>query len=449
MKKTLFLFLCCTAALFGCRKETHTPTSLRPVTATQVIPSNPTLSGILGSGGVVDTIHLTSGTWYLSGLVYIQAGDVLIIDPGTVIKGLSSANAAVAGGGLIITRGAKILAEGTANNPIVFTSNYSNPLPGDWAGIVILGRASTNNAGEKTVEGVYPYVSDVKYGGTTNIDDNDNSGILKYVRIEYAGYEASTDNEMNGLTLAGVGRGTTIDYVEVIKARDDAFEWFGGTVNCSHLIAIDATDDLFDTDEGYRGSITYALGIADTTRADRSASNGIESDNNYSGTSATPYTSPVFNYVTIIGVSNVWTSLKTTAAPSGVGRYGRAAHLRRNTRFSISNSVFMGYYYGLSRDLQLGTAQGTFTNDYVESFNHPYLTEVNGGSITSVGIPAGNDGSYVSNFTNSYLNFIDPFDRSDISNFLSSVFSPSDGTAGAFPDGTTTWAEGAWVKLHL
>ncbi|WP_343693420.1 hypothetical protein [Chitinophaga sp.] len=437
------------AAMMSSCKKDATTSAPRSVSAPGVIPSNPTLSGVLGTGHTVkDTIHLVASTaWHLSGLVYVDSSDVLIIDAGTKIYGNLSSSSSVPGGGLVITRGAKILAEGTESSPIVFTSAATTPASGDWSGVVILGNASTNHTGRVQVEGIPTNPpADATFGGSTGTNDADNSGILKYVRIEYGGYELSTDNEINGLTLAGVGSGTTIDYVEVFKSKDDSFEWFGGTVNASHLLSIDGLDDMFDTDNGYRGTISYALGVSDTTRADKSQSNGFESDNNATGTSATPLTNPVYNYVTIVGVSNVWTSLKTNGAPSGTGKYGRAAHLRRNARYTINNSIFLGFYYGVSRDTQFGNAQGTFTNTYAEAFSYPFLTEVNGTSQAAV-TPAGTQGSSVTNFANGYINLADPFDRSSISNFETTFASPDGGTAGAFANGN--WASsGTWVRLR-
>ncbi len=296
MKRKPLMLTILSAAVVGaivvssCKKEQN-PASAdeqRAVSAFGIHPASPVLSGVLGTGHLVrDTIHLTAGqNWQLSGLVYVDTLDVLYIDSAVVIKGIKSTTAGVPGGGLVITRGAKIEAKGTPCKPIIFTSNQSSPVSGDWSGIIILGRATSNNGTDTQIEGIpsNPPAS-ARYGGNV---DNDNSGTLQYVRIEYAGFELSTDNEINALTFGAVGSGTTVDHVEAFKSNDDSFEWFGGTVSANHLVSVDALDDMFDTDNGFRGTINHALGLADTTRADKSDSNGFESDNNAGGSNATP-----------------------------------------------------------------------------------------------------------------------------------------------------------------
>lgn len=181
------------------------------------VPSSTTLTG-----NINQTITLTSDkTWTLKGYVYVTDGAKLIIQPGTTIISDISEK-----GALCIERGAQIIAEGTPSKPIIFTSgkNVGERSPGDWGGIVILGRASTNRTSEPTIEGGVGR----PYGGTNDLD---NSGILKYVRIEYAGVAALPNSEINALTFGGVGSGTVIENVQTIYANDDAFEFFGGTVN--------------------------------------------------------------------------------------------------------------------------------------------------------------------------------------------------------------------------
>lgn len=451
MKKPLVLTLMSAsmlaAAMFGtsCKKDNQPSEGDRFVSATQVVPTVHTLSGVLGTGhNVVDTILLTSAVtdWRLSGLVYVDSADVLIIQPGTTVKGLQGDTAnKIPGGGVIVTRGAKIIADGTAAAPIVFTSAAATPASGDWSGIVLLGNAKSNTATRVQVEGIPSNPpADATFGGPVG-NDADNSGILRYVRIEYAGFVLSLNNEINGLTLAGVGSGTVIDYVEVFKSNDDSFEWFGGTVNASHLLSIDALDDMFDTDNGYTGTITYALGLADTTRADQSASNGFESDNNSTGTGATPLTNPTYNYVTIVGVRTQARASITNGAPSGTGTYGRAAHLRRNARFAINNSIFIGYNYGLSQDLSLGSTTGTFTNDYVQAFINAYQTEV-GSTRTAIATPSGSFGSTGSTVNPAAIGLVNPFNRGAIGNFIATGADD----AGAFAI-SSTWANG-WTRLQ-
>ena len=201
------------------------------------VPSSTTLTG-----NINQTITLTSDkTWTLKGYVYVTDGAKLIIQPGTTIISDISEK-----GALCIERGAQIIAEGTPSKPIIFTSgkNVGERSPGDWGGIVMLGRASTNRTSEPTIEGGIGR----PYGGT---NDSDNSGVLKYVRIEYAGIAALPNSEINALTLGGVGSGTVIENVQTIYANDDAFEFFGGTVNAKNLYAFATADDDFDFDFGY------------------------------------------------------------------------------------------------------------------------------------------------------------------------------------------------------
>lgn len=281
---------------------------------------------------VADSVYL------LKGFVYVVDGATLNIAPGTIIKGDKSTM-----GSLIVEKGGKINAIGTSTNPIVFTSNQpaGGRTYGDWGGVVICGKATINQTGGTSqVEGG-PRSS---YGGGTTPNDADNSGTLKYVRIEFAGYPFQPDKEINGLTLAGVGNGTTIDYVQVSYCGDDSFEWFGGNVNCKHLIAFRGLDDEFDTDNGYSGNLQFLLGLRDYRKADVSGSNGFESDNDASGTGNTPITSPVFSNVTLIG------PLDTTNKSSFSADYKRALHLRRNTKLSVYNSVFAGWPTGLYLD---------------------------------------------------------------------------------------------------
>lgn len=300
------------------------------------------------SGKITSNLTLKANKIYkLRGLVYVTNGAVLTIEPGTKIVGEADKN-----GALIITKGSKIMAEGTAANPIIFTSEKPSPKRGDWAGVVILGNAPTN-ASFGGVNGVGEIEGGINnseglglYGGTNAAD---NSGILKYVRIEYAGYAFLPDKEVNGLTFGGVGNGTTVDYVEVAYANDDSFEWFGGTVNCSHLISYKGLDDDFDTDNGFSGNIQFGIAVRDPQVADVSGSNAFESDNDANGSSLTPLTSATFSNMTIIGPIN-------SAAPGSINSlFQNALQIRRNSSISVFNSVFTGFPVGLFIDATKGT----------------------------------------------------------------------------------------------
>ncbi|WP_426292713.1 IPT/TIG domain-containing protein [Dyadobacter endophyticus] len=310
----------------------------------------------------------TNTTWtkdklyLLKGFVYVTAGTTLTIEKGTLIKGAgkdADPTASGKGGALIIEAGAKLVAIGTAEEPIVFTSandpgkrNY-----GDWGGVVLIGKAPNNRPGSTAFEG------GIRGTIGTGTAADDNSGTLQYVRIEFGGIALSStaNSEINGLTLYGVGSGTTIDHVQVSYSGDDSYEWFGGTVNAKNLIAFRGFDDDFDTDWGFTGKIQYAVSLRDPEYADQSASNGLESDNFNSGEPATgpnnglPLTEPTFANVSHF----ITAGTPSTATIKGSGGYQSAMHLRRNTAISVLNSVFVGAPEGLRLD---GTATGTWKN---------------------------------------------------------------------------------------
>jgi hypothetical protein len=183
------------------------------------------------------------------------------------------------------------------------------------------------------------------YGGTNPAD---NSGILRYVRIEYAGYAFLPDKEINGLTFGGVGNQTVVDYVQVSYANDDSFEWFGGTVNCKHLISFRTLDDDFDTDNGFSGKVQFGIVLRDSSVADISKSEAFESDNDANGSSLTPQTSAVFSNITALGP-------KATLANTGNNLFVWGAQIRRNSSISIFNSLIMGWPTGLYIDATKGT----------------------------------------------------------------------------------------------
>jgi hypothetical protein len=295
--------------------------------------------------GRIDTnITLTSNNNYIiEGLTYMVNNATLTIQPGTTIKGnFTGSNVAA----LIITRGAKIVANGSANAPIVFTSASPTPRSGDWGGIVICGRARVNSsssagAGTYLVEGgINNSFNDGIAGGT---NDDDSSGVMRYVRIDYAGYAFNPDQEINSLTLAAVGRKTVIEYIQVSYAKDDAYEWFGGSVNCKYLVSYKTQDDDFDTDLGYSGTVQFGIIFRDSAIADISRSEAFESDNDPNGTNATPQTNAIFSNITVLGpranLNNIGNSL-----------YLSAVQVRRNTAISIFNSVFMGWSVGILMD---------------------------------------------------------------------------------------------------
>ena len=273
--------------------------------------------------------------YLLSGWVYVAKGGPLTIPAGTVIRGDKATQ-----GAIIVEPGGKIIAQGTASNPIVFTSNQpaGSRFSGDWGGIILTGNAPTNQTNPKIEGGPRTF-----YGGT---DPHDNSGALQYVRLEFPGVAFQPNQEINGLTMGGVGDGTTLDHIQVSYSGDDSYEWFGGTVNAKYLIAYKAVDDDFDTDYGYAGHVQFAVSLRDPDIADVSGSNGFESDNYNPGINAgnpsldEPYTSAVFSNVSIFGPR------ATTSTPyDALHQHG--AHLRRNTKLQIYNTVFAGNKWGI------------------------------------------------------------------------------------------------------
>jgi hypothetical protein len=310
-----------------------------------------------GGGGTTDNLVLsgrintdrklrTGNTYKLRGIVYVVDGAKLTIEPGVVIQGEKSSR-----GTLVVTRGTQIIANGTVDKPIIFTSDAPTAAMGDWGGVVLLGRARTNSsfngtAGLGEIEGGVNNSEGLGlYGGA---DDNDNSGTLRYVRIEYAGYAYLPDKELNGLTMGGVGRGTTIDYVQVSNAADDSYEWFGGVVDCKHLIAYKGLDDDWDMDNGFSGRIQFGISMRDSTVADISQSNGFEIDNDASGSNLLPQTSAVFSNMTVIGP-------RASLANVGNSNFRRGIHTRRNSAVSIFNSIIMGWSTGWNLDASLGS----------------------------------------------------------------------------------------------
>mgnify|MGYP003382188696 CR=1 FL=1 len=281
-----------------------------------------------------NTTWTSSKKYVLYGFVEVEAGVTLTIEPGTIITGDKDTK-----GTLIVNRGAVIMAEGTSTDPIVFTSNQpaGQRAPGDWGGLILCGKAPVNlPGGVGIVEGGV----EAPFGGS---DAADNSGKLRYVRIEFSGIPFQPNQEINGLTLAGVGSGTTIDHIQVSYNGDDSYEFFGGTVNVKNLVALASWDDDFDMDNGFSGKCQFLVSLRNPDLADQSGSNGLEHDNDGQGTTATPYTTPVLSNVSIFGPQ---------ATPGTVinTNFKRSGHLRRNTHTRVYNSVFAGFPTGLLVD---------------------------------------------------------------------------------------------------
>lgn len=314
-------------------------------------------------GDVTSDVTLKAvDTVILRGYVYVKDGATITFEAGTIVKSDITEK-----GALIIERGAKIIANGTADKPIVFTSGKpaGQRIPGDWGGIVLLGRATTNRTTEPTIEGGIGK----NYGGT---NDADNSGSIKYVRIEFAGIAAQPGSEINGLTCGGVGSGTTLEHIQVSYGNDDAYEFFGGTVNAKYLVAYATADDDYDFDFGFRGKIQYAISFRDPSFVDAGdAGNGVESDNDGTGTSATPYTRPILSNFTFVGPNGA----ANTAANHNYGN-----RWRRASRFEVHNSLLIGYAkggFGIEGEATAAAylaGESKFQNNIVHAVIRPYLS---------------------------------------------------------------------------
>lgn len=323
-----------------------------------------TLEGTLAT----QTLDATK-PYLLKGQVFIPAGATLTIPAGTVIKGDKATKAT-----LIVQPGGKLIANGEANKPVVFTSAQAagERDRGDWGGVILLGNAFVNQTAKPAIEGITPtqtFGSVAADGANPSTNATENSGSLKYVRIEYAGIELTPNNETNSLTLGGVGNGTTIEYVQTSFGGDDNFEWFGGTVNAKYLVSHSAWDDDFDTDFGWGGNVQFGLSVRNPFFADQSGSNAFESDNQGNGnaiagicdgTTNTGCTRGVFSNMTILGPREIQS--RTISA-----NYQNAAHIRRRSAISIFNSFFSGFRVGIRID-----DQGTLDNLTSGAGKHGY-----------------------------------------------------------------------------
>jgi hypothetical protein len=283
-----------------------------------------------------------SNVYTLDGLIFVNDGATLTIEAGTVIKGKLQANITTGDGAsaLIIRRGGKIMAEGDAQNPIIFTSeldDVTNPndlTPQDrglWGGLILLGKATTNQpTTENQIEGI-PVTEDAKFGGT---DDNDNSGVLKYISIRHGGFSISgvSGDEINGLTLGAVGDQTVIEHIEVFANFDDGYEWFGGTVNSKWLVSAFCGDDGFDWDMGYRGMGQFWFLLQGTDEAGR----GAEQDGGDDNETGTPYATPYVVNATYIGAG------ETSSVPGGDGN-DFALIFRDNSGGYYYSSIFTDF----------------------------------------------------------------------------------------------------------
>lgn len=299
------------------------------------------------NGDITASRTLYSDTTYtLKGFIHVTNGATLTIQPGTTIKG----DYATLGSSLFVLRGAKINAVGTAAEPIVFTSsrNVGQRLPGDWGGLIIVGNARSSRDGDVEIEGSGTDGTTVAsgknyqilYSGGTN--DADNSGELKYVRVEFAGFAPSLNNELNSFTLAAVGSGTKLSFLEALAGLDDSYEFFGGAVDATNLVSYECGDDHYDMSEGFRGRLQFIIAFQSTVLTPRSGAGSVSSDpqgienDGCNGTGCTngfnqaPFTTPIIANFSLVGTGD----LSTSGTSGGIGMM-----LRRGTGGYYVNGI--------------------------------------------------------------------------------------------------------------
>lgn len=429
-KPVLVFGLAATAMFTACKKDQNG--NFDQSNQATTIPSAPDTVHLAGLISTSRTLDATKA-YYLDGVVYVTNGAELTIPAGTHLvtgRTVTYGTSNIAGV-LVITKGSKIFANGTAADPVVFRPDPANtsPVAGSFGGLILLGDAPTNQPATTVIEGIPPLSppADITYGGT---DATDNSGSLTYVRIEYPGYRLNENNEINGLTLGGVGSGTTLSYIQVSYSADDSFEFFGGTVNADHLVALSGDDDDFDFDFGYSGTINYAIGLKNpssthSTSGGVSDSNGIESDNNGTGAAVTPVTKPVLRHFTILGYAT-----NTNSAQLEKGN-----HWRRLSSLDIQESVIGGYDIGAQ--FEGITATGAiFSNNLVHAFVTPLLN-----TTTAPGTSTGNTATVNATSANAVLGLTNAaaFYTSAAAATYSPVTMRPTSASPAYGNGTTTF----------
>lgn len=413
-------------------------------------------------------VTLEKGTYLLKGWVYVDAGAKLRIPAGTVIKGDKETMAA-----LIIEPGGYCEMEGTAQRPIVMTSEEApgNRHPGDWGGLIICGKG-INNQGTQQIEGGPTTI----HGGNNKAD---NSGIYSYIRVEFAGYPFDTDKEINGVTFGSVGSGTQIDHIQVSYSNDDSFEWFGGSANCSYLVAYKGWDDDFDTDNGFDGEVSYCLSVRDPRIADTSQSNGFESDNNASGAETTPFTSARFRNITLVGPITAKNSGFANSSSyitagslypdngSKLGLFQAAIQIRRSSKLNITNVLAIGWPVGLIVDGEKGRtvnyaksgafkleniifagmdAVGSDKNKEYSDFYFDYLAGREDRNLPSFSHTFFLSGAGNRLAEESALNLSDPFATGQNCCPQSQISDGKGGYIGAFRDASDNWMKG-WTNF--
>ncbi|MCK0124929.1 hypothetical protein MWU76_11005 [Gelidibacter sp. F2691] len=334
MKKTISkllgsVFLASLLFTTSCSSDDDSPSD---EDGTTFVLERDNLQGDINNGEVI----LESGTYKLTGKLIVNAGAKLTIKEGVKIEATSVASSDFAAVRYIaVAQGGLIDVQGTASNPVVMTA--ATQAPGAWGGLVVCGKAPINKGITASAE-----VSDLTYGGN---EPNDNSGSIKYLRLEYTGFAYNSEKEFNGLSLFGVGSGTTIEYVQAYEGSDDGFEFFGGTAHAKYLVASNFSeqvgDDMFDWTEGWSGTGENWYGIR-TNAGNR----GIEADNNSNNHLATPISNPTIKNLTLVGLGAADTSSETQAIKLRVGtkaQFDNVVLSNWKTGFDVQHDESLGY----------------------------------------------------------------------------------------------------------
>jgi hypothetical protein len=380
----------------------------RPTVLLSSLPGFTAINGTYGGELTTGAVLTCDKTYIIDQKIYIPSGQTITIAPGTVIKGRVTADGATPGApdpakatALVIERGGKIMADGAADCQIVFTAEadpmdgtYAVSNIGKWGGLVLLGKATNNltlaangpfvpgGAGKLavanglgTIEGFASSNTQDQYGANLgtgeSFDDNDNSGILRYVSVRHSGAILAVGAEINGITLGSVGRGTTLEHIEIVSCADDNVEFFGGTVNIKYLSTIFGNDDMFDFDLGWSGKAQFIFGMKSDLTSSPDSDNGFEADSDDNKSNNNPKSIPVFYNVTMIG------NAKTTNTADNTGMFAIAA--KEVTGGEFYNSVFANFKNGFNTVKSVGTRTGGF-----ESYHNWSTVNGNGSNILKV-----------------------------------------------------------------
>ncbi len=394
-----------------------------------------------GNGNVSTTTLTSDKIWTLTGQKYVDDGQVLTIEPCTLIEASPKPNA----GSLFVMRGGKIMADGTSDEPIVFTSESHGPNSANpWGGIVLLGKApiaptdGTAGPWERIFEGM----SDVRASFGGNVA-GDSSGSMTYVRIEYGGDIIAGTKEINGLTMAGTGSGTVLNHIMVKDNSDDCFEWFGGTASADHLICQNPGDDMFDTDEGFRGKLQFLFGRT-LFEGSTTDPHGFEWDGNKPLPTAADETRsiPQASNVTLCGLN----------AAGAATSYGVALRSNLMAGVTIQNGIFTGWDNGINTTYDAGTNTPAISYSFFDNQVNDTSGEAMPGddvSYDEAALVSGGTGNTVGSLPagfNCYADPPEPPTAAEAGEAPVSGFDTDANFVGAVKDADNNWMTGAWVN---